>query len=197
MLAELPYWGVERVKEIRVEGMDTMVLFLKLILQFLRYKREREEKCEVTRCWLAEKVTLADGSGKLILLLFSFNHSWPLRPCPLHFVPVLLSWPPSFIHHPPPPFFSLFIQSPRKCLRHFCLEKEKSHTALVYLDAKSFNFGSQQLKTLCFVFGAKYSFYRDVYLIRSPPKFLGLTIYGLQPAFCCIVSRFVVSRGPK
>lgn len=35
----------------------------------------------------------------------------------------------------------------------FSLKKTKP-TALGYLDAKSFNFGSQQIKTLCLVFGA-------------------------------------------
>lgn len=41
MLAELPNWGVERVKEMRVEGMDTMLVFPKLMLELLRYKGER------------------------------------------------------------------------------------------------------------------------------------------------------------
>lgn len=64
MLEEL-YWGVERVMEMRVEGMDTMVLFLKLIVELLKHKRKRGEKCEVTRRWLAEKVSWQMEGGNL------------------------------------------------------------------------------------------------------------------------------------
>lgn len=82
--------------------------------------KESEEK-NVKRlrcCWLAEKVTLADGSGELILLLFSFNHSWSFRPCPLRLSRSSFPGPP--LSPTPSPFFpSVFIQSPRKCLRHF------------------------------------------------------------------------------
>lgn len=145
MLAELPYWGVERVKEMRVEGMETMVLFLKLILQLLDTKESEEKNVKwLVAGWLRKWRWQMEVEN--LYSYFSPSITAGLSD-PAHFI---LSWssfpgpPPSFI----PPFFPSVYSVTKEMSEAFLPWKKKSHKALVNLDAKSFNFGSQQIKTL-------------------------------------------------
>lgn len=121
MLAELPNWGVERVKEMRVEGMDTMVVFPKLMLELLRYKGERIKMWSdsLLAGWESDAGRWKRGTYTPTFLLQSHLASQTLPT--LRLSRFSFPGPPP---SPPPFFFSvfLFIQSPRKWPRYFCLE---------------------------------------------------------------------------